>query len=276
MRKFLWNLGVAGVVLLSGTLYAEEIPIARVNSFLQEGGDLRMRSMRILQEYAMVASNNHFRKPEKLLSEDMDRLERGLKKLLESLKSEEEKETFQAARLRDAQKSLQAAQTILKTPPSTEKALEFWKAMDAVREGLNRSLTHLSQEVYPDEETVQGIMYANRLATISQRYGALYLYRVLGKGEALRAKKQLAFLSRFFPHAISQVRESAEALPETKRKEVEKALKNVEKNLNFFYIMGKSSRHFIPTLIYEKSDNMSKKAEEIVTLFFQSPTDGQP
>jgi len=272
MRNLLWKFGIVGALLLNGVIYAE-IPIKRVQSFLQEGGDLRMRSMRILQEYAMVASNNHFREPDKLLSEDIDRLKEGLKKLLGSLKSEEEKETFQAARLRDAQKSLQAAQTILKTPPSIEKALEFWKAMDAVRDGLNRSLTHLSQEVYPDEETVQGIMYANRLATIAQRYGALYLYRVMGKGEALQAQKQLAFLSRFFPHAISQVRESTEELPEAKRKEVEKALKNVEKNLNFFYIMGKSSRHFIPTLIYEKSDNISKEAQEIVTLFLQSPTD---
>jgi hypothetical protein len=113
---------------------------------------------------------------------------------------------------------------------------------------------------------VQGIMYANRLATIAQRFGALYLYRVWGiKG--LKTREQLDFLNHFFPDAVAQVEESAEELPDSKRQSVKNELDKVRKNLSFFYIMGKTSRHFIPTLIYQKSDTIAQGAERIAKLF---------
>jgi len=259
------------LMALSAWSFAEESKAA-VYRFLMQGGDLRMKTMRILQEYAMVGTNNHFKNPDKSLARDMRELGEGLDQLIASAKIEEEKEDFSVKALAQAKEKLETAQEILKEKPTEKNAMKFWQAIDGVREGLNRSLVHLSQMVYPDDEIVQGIMYANRLSTIAQRFGALYLYKVWGFNE-LHADKQLAFLNTFFPESIENVKESAEELPDAQRKAVEAELKKVKQSLGFFTIMGKSSRRFIPTLIYTKAQKIAQSAGVIAELFMkQAPS----
>ena len=245
-----------------------------VYSFLHQGGELRMLTMRILQEYAMVGMKNNFQNPEKALQTDMERLEKGLQNLIETPKDDESKEDFSLPSILKAQKSFLDAKETSGGAPSQSNAMKFWKELDQVRDGLNRSLVHLSQMVYPDDDIVQGIMYANRLSTIAQRFGALYLYKVWGFGEELHAKQQLAFLNQFFPDTVDNAQGGAEELPEKKQKEVQKLLDGVKRNLSFFAIMGKSSRRFVPTLIYSKSEKIAQSAGEIAEIFTkQAPSD---
>ena len=259
------------LIIFSVGSWAEKAEI-ELYRYLKQGGDLRMTTMRILQEYAMVGTNNRFNNPGTSLQEDMKRLEKGLESLLASLKDDEEKEDFSYQALLRAQENLKTARSLLKEKPSEANAMKFWKEIDGVREGLNRSLVHLSQMVHPDDEIVQGIMYANRLSTIAQRFGALYLYKVWGFKE-LHAREQLHFLNTFFPDTIENVRESSEDLPKEDRKKVAEQLAAVERNLRFFIIMGKSTRRFIPTLIYSKADKIAKSAGSIVEIFMkQAPS----
>ncbi len=264
LRKALYS-GLV-LILLNTMVWAGESSV-HVYSFLHKGGELRMLTMRVLQEYAMVGMKNHYKNPQEALQKDMQTLEDGLQMLIESLKDDESKEDFSQASLLKAQQGIQEAKKLLGQAPSERSAMEFWKALDQVRDGLNRSLVHLSQMVYPDDDVVQGIMYANRLSTIAQRFGALYLYKVWGFGEELHAKEQLAFLNQFFPDTIENVQESAEELPEKEQKEVQKLLDGVKRNLSFFAIMGKSSRRFVPTLIYSKSEKIANSAGKIAEIF---------
>ena len=245
-------------------------PEALAHRFLQEGGALRMTTMRILQEYAMVGMNNHFKDPDKSLAADMQSLDKSLQEMIDSFKSRKDRQDYGYAFLLDAQTKLKKAKKILRTKVSKENALAFWKAVDGVRDALNKSLAHLSQEVYPDDEIAQGIMYANRLSTIAQRFGALYLYKVWGFDKELHADKQLAFLSTFFPDAVDNVADSAEELPKATQKRIDESLQGVKRNIMFFVIMGKSSHRFIPTLIYDKAEKIAESANRIAELFLKA------
>lgn len=266
MSLLLRIVGIFFLFLSSIALHAQS-PEVHAHRFLQRGGELRMTTMRILQEYAMIGMNNHFNDPDKALATDMRHLEKTLQGMLDSLKSRKDREDYGYAFLLDARTKLTQAKEILRNKASKENALAFWKAVDGIRDALNKSLVHLSQEVYPDDDIAQGIMYANRLSTIAERFGALYLYKVWGFGKELHADKQLAFLSTFFPDAVDNVAESAEELPPAIQKRIDKSLQGIKRNIMFFVIMGKSSRRFIPTLIYSKAEKIAESASDIADLF---------
>ncbi len=242
----------------------------KIYAFLYTGGEMRTRSMHIIQEYAMVGTKDHFKNPMKSLNLDMRTLRQEFGEILQYCNNKDSQGVFSCSELRKAELSLKNAHKLLKSKPNKEEALAFWKEMDNVRNGINRSLIHLTQELYPDNDTVQGIMYASRLATIAQRYGALYLYKMWGFDRELHAGQQLHYLNRFFPDAINQLAESTEELPEALQKNIAKSLQTIQNNLKFFIIM-EHSKHYIPTLIYSKSQSIADRANHIAKDFVDNP-----
>ncbi len=273
MRKGMFKLmrrwGLA-LMALSFSHASTDIKMQKIYAFLDTGGKMRMSTMRILQEYAMVGMKNHFKNPDKALKKDMKSLEKGLTELLQNCQDKKNDAVFSYTELQKAETSLEKARKILKNNPSENEALAFWEALDDIRNGINRALVHLSQELYPDDDTVQGIMYASRLATIAQRYGALYLYKIWGFDKDLKAGQQLQYLNRFFPDAVSQLAESTEDLPDALQKNIAELLKTIQNDLRFFTVMG-HSKHYIPTLIYTKAQSIADKADDIADDFVNNP-----
>ncbi len=259
------------ITMLFSLAYASnDIKMQKIYAFLDTSGDIRMDTIHILQEYAMVGMKNHFKNPGKALKNDMEALEKSLTELLQNCQDKKNEALFSCAELQKAKASLETARKILTSTPNEKEALAFWKAMDSVRNGINQAMVHLSQDLYPDDDTVQGIMYAGRLATIAQRYGALYLYKIWGFDKDLKAGQQLRYLNKFFPDAVSQLAESTEDLPDSLQKNITQQLKAIQNDLRFFIIMG-HSKHYIPTLIYTKAQSVADKANRIADDFVDNP-----
>jgi len=210
-----------------------------------------MFTQRMLKDYSMVGMNNSFGSPDKDLKKIIKQFEAHLELLRKYTKNEEiqAKIDTELDLWKPIKKSLES------TPNQTE-AKQLQLQLDHLLEISDEITTLFVDE--SDKERGVIVNIAGRQRMLSQRMAGLYLLKVWGVEDKEFKKKLLESLLLF---KTSLLKLQASPL---NSEEINQRLKRVERSFMFFEIMNRSSSKFIPTLIYQKSNDILEEMD-IVT-----------
>jgi len=241
--------------LLYSSTYA--IEIKNLHHAVDIAGKQRMFSQRMLKDYAMIGMENNFDRP----NEDLKKIINKFENHLESLQRyTNNKKIIQSTK--KIEKLWIPIRKILEKKPKKEETLQLQENLELLLQASDNT-THLFAKETGEKSGII-IDISGRQRMLSQRMASLYMLKVWGvnsKNFTDKMKKSM----KLFETSLTTLQAS-----KLNTKEINRLLKEVEKSFTFFKIMNKSSKTFIPTLIYKKSndilENMNRVTKSYVNL----------
>ena len=217
-------------------------------------GKQRMFTQRMFKDYTMIGMNNSYGKPDEDLKKIIDDFENHLKSLHDYSKNKEIRESANSVK-----KIWVPIKKVLTATPDREKVGVLQEDL----EKLLKESNHLT-ELFAKATGVNAgeiINISGRQRMLSQRMAGLYMLKVWKVDDKKFKEKMNASMDLF--------RDSLKKLKESKLNtdEINALLLKVEKSFMFFEMMNKSSKAFIPALIYKKSNDILKNMNRVTKLY---------
>lgn len=217
-------------------------------------GKQRMFTQRMLKNYAMIGMENNFGNPKKDLDFIMGEFEDHLNSLIDFNKDEATDTS-----LKSVQKLWIPTKDILKHPPQKDNVVMVQESLEELLKLANTATQLFAKQT--GKVSGEIINISGRQRMLSQRMASLYMLKVWGIDDPKFGQKM--------KDAMELFRSSSEKLmaSDMNTEEINKLLKESYKNFIFFEIMNKSSKKFIPTLIYKKSNEILKSMNTVTGLY---------
>lgn len=217
-------------------------------------GKQRMFTQRMLKDYAMVGMGNNFGNPQKDLEFIVGEFEDHLNSLI-SFNSDEATDKS----LKDVQTLWKPIKDILKSPPKHDNVVMIQESLEELLKLANISTQLFAKQT--GKESGEIINISGRQRMLSQRMASLYMLKVWGIDDP-KFKDKMNQAMELFKSSSEKLMASDMSTPEIK-----KLLKESYKHFMFFQIMNKSSKKFIPSLIYKKSNQILKSMNSATGLY---------
>ncbi|WP_456428328.1 type IV pili methyl-accepting chemotaxis transducer N-terminal domain-containing protein [Nitratifractor sp.] len=240
------------VLAMGGASYA--IEIKNLAQAVNEAGRQRMLTQRMLKDYAMIGMKNSFGNPQEDLKKVVNTFEDHLVALTAFAKDPETKKSLEEQR-----KLWNPIRKMLQEPPTKERAEVLQKKLDALLKAADTTTKLFAKQTGKKSGTIINISGRQRM--LSQRMASLYMLRVWGIKDP-QFKKKMDDAMQLFSSSLDKLMHS-----DLNTDKINKLLKRVKSNFMFFQVMNRSQNHFIPSLIYKKSNEILKDMNTITGLY---------
>jgi nitrate/nitrite-specific signal transduction histidine kinase len=230
------------------------IEIKNLAQAVNEAGRQRMLTQRMLKDYAMIGIGDTFGNPKEDLKKVMETFEDHLQGLTAFAKDAETKKSLEEQR-----KLWEPIKKMLSEPPTKERAMELQEKLDQLLKAADRTTKLLAKQT--GKESGEVINISGRQRMLSQRMAALYMLKVWGIDDP-KFKEKMDDAMKLFGDSLERLKKS-----DLNTDQINQLLNRVKKNFMFFEIMNRSQNHFIPSLIYKKSNDILKDMNTITGLY---------
>jgi nitrate/nitrite-specific signal transduction histidine kinase len=235
--------------LLSTTTFA--LAINSSHQAIDIAGKQRMFTQRMLKDYSMIGMKNSFGNPSKDLKKIINDFEENLKLLKAYTKKSEIK-----AKISKEMELWRPIKKRLQAKANREKIIQFQEQIDQLLASSNEITNLFVSESGKEQGEIVNLSGRERM--LSQRMASLYMLKVWGVEDSAFQEKMKKSMDEFKTALLK-----LESYP-LNSDEINRYLKRVKHSFMFFEIMSRSSTKFIPTLIYQKSNEILKDMD-IVT-----------
>jgi len=230
--------------ILSNSLLA--VDIKSVYDAVDISGKQRMFTQRMLKDYAMIGMKNSFGSPDKDLKKIMDEFEDNLHSLHDYTKNKE---------IKKSAKKVEALwlpiKKVLENSPKKSEVAKLQESLELLLSAANDTTGLFAKETGKASGKI--VDMSGRQRMLSQRMASLYMLKVWGVDDD-KFKEKMKNSMELFKSSLEELQKS-----EFNNDEINGLLTDVEKSFMFFEVMNKSSKVFIPSLIYKKSNDILKK-----------------
>jgi len=254
MEKYIFTI----VCLLSISIVAEA-KITTHDQLIHTVERSRVVSMRIIKAHALIGIHNQYKHPEKELEESYLLLEQNLHDIEIYLHTHQDEVDGRLLMLIDEASMYfsKLKENDLLHDTRVERAIDFFNALEKSRVNINKAAEILTR----DKLKRDPVFFTTRIATIGQKMAAVYLYKSWGIALPKRdehfevmtrkSKKSIAALGIFLQNKGGK-------LNVEQQKEAEKGIRAMQNQLMFF-VMSKSMKQLIPSLLYKKANNIEQE-----------------
>ncbi|WP_456394078.1 type IV pili methyl-accepting chemotaxis transducer N-terminal domain-containing protein [Nitratifractor sp.] len=252
MRKMRGCKVLLGILLTVTQVWS--IEIKSLAQAVNEAGRQRMLTQRMLKDYAMIGIGNTFGNPKEDLKKVTEMFEDHLKGLTAFATDPETQKSLEEQR-----RLWEPIKKMLAEPPTKERAAELQGKLDALLKAANTTTELFAKQT--GKKSGEIINISGRQRMLSQRMASLYMLRVWGIDDP-KFKEKMNVAMKLFDESLKKLIASDLNTPE-----ISKLLNRVKKNFMFFQIMNRSQSKFIPSLIYEKSNEILKDMNTATGLY---------
>jgi len=245
MLSFLNKILKLVFILLVISSYSNAIEIKSIHHAVDVAGKQRMFTQRMLKDYTMIGMENSFGKPKDDLKKIMKEFENHLQALHDFTKNKDIKKSTD--RVKELWKPIKK---ILSKKAKKENAGKLQEDLEELLKESNTVTVLFAKDT--GEASGEIINISGRQRMLSQRMASLYMLKVWGVNDEKFSEKMDSAMS-LFKDSLGKLQKS-----KLNTDEITELLTKVEKSFMFFEVMNRSSKTFIPTLIYKKSDDILK------------------
>ena len=229
--------------ILTNSLLA--VDIKNVYDAVDISGKQRMFTQRMLKDYAMIGMQNSFGSPDKDLKKIMGEFEDNLHALHDYTKNK---------KIKKSAKKVEALwlpiKKVLENSPTKSEVAKLQESLELLLSASNETTGLFAKETGKASGKV--VDMSGRQRMLSQRMASLYMLKVWGVDDD-KFKEKMKDSMELFKSSLEELQKS-----EFNTDEINGLLTDVEKSFMFFEVMNKSSKVFIPSLIYKKSNDILK------------------
>ena len=254
MKKISLSLFLISVLFTS----SNAIEIKNNSDAINIAGKQRMFTQKMLKDYAMVGMNNKFNNPSEKLKETVVSFEDALSSLKKATKNKEI-----ISSLKEVETIWKPIKIVLEKEPKKENAKKLSEDLDKLLKASNKTTQLFTKE----SKTKSGdiINISGRQRMLSQKMAGLYMLKVWEVGDDEFKNKLTDTMKLFKNSSIKLNKYSGNS------EEINVLLKKVNRNFVFFEMMNRStSKKFIPTLIYKRSNDILKDMNSVTKLYVKN------
>ncbi len=234
-------------VLFINTTYANS---NEEKKMIEQVNIQKILTQKMFKDYAFMGLGNDYKDSAKRLPKLIKKYEEGMDKLKEILTKDEEKEI-----LSNIQERWIQIKQMLSEHPNKDKIDKLQKKMDKLLLSYSSLMRYVIKRNPGELGKLIGL--SSYLGVVLERMSGLYMMKSWGVKDPKFEFKMRESLN-YFDNTLYDM-ENSEYTSSANRKRIEQ----LKKDFMFFRFMNKSQKHFIPTLIYDRTDAMQKVIHQI-------------
>ncbi len=206
----------------------------------------------IMKDYVMVEMKNSFSDPQADLKNEIKKFKSYQEKLSKLAVDEETKKAITSHHAMWVK--LEAE---LKKPITQEEFKELKKYTTPLRMSIKKMIRSAKEKLH--NEQGDALYYTGKLSAVSQKFASLYMLLKWGMNNE-KLHNDMAKQKEMYANALVELEKISFTSDETKT-----VLKKLEKDLLYFEFLEKSTKTFMPALIYKKTNAMFEHTNEMMT-----------